>query len=788
MRKLSFIAIIFIAFFSMANAQNAYWVFFTDKHNTTFDPYSYFDAKAIERYRVNHADLYDITNYPVNQKYEQAVTAATTEYIGDSRWLNAVAVTATEEQIAFVKELPFVARVQEIASEASTAQAPVYTQNNELDPHMKQVSMMQGEKFLQKNINGKGVRIAVFDGGFPDVDTHPAFKHLRDNHQIVKTWNFATKKENVYGYNSHGRMVLSCIAGIMNDTTMLGLAPGAEFLLARTEVEAEKKKEEVWWVQALEWADQNGASIVSSSLGYGKELHNLKDMDGKTSIVAKGASTAVSKGILVCTAMGNEGDEKEWKMLVTPADADGVLSVGAVNALDSRESYSSFGPTADGRRKPNVVACGNDMVAAAKGNFTHAQGTSFATPMVSGFAACVKQMHPEWTAKQLLEEIEKSANHYPYYDYAFGYGVPQAGYFTDGKKEEKAAFTMTEDEDYLYIIPVDRKKTGKLFYNIQNDDGMLDYYDVQRLGYRVGDVGDYNVIDSNKVYFSIPKSMLENGQTVNIWYGNQYAQYVMGKDKVDAADTSITFGESTMRSDFRAYGNTAIPEKDIFNHKPKCYSANLVLNASFMLPTMWPPQGYNQGKDGVSRSFTFSFVNNWQLARVYGLGFRVGFGSSWYSLHHFTPFEHYDHYEPNYSVLPGYNYATIKKHNLKTTKFDLELFQRFILANVSISQIYLETGVFGEWITGARVKTKMVRDNGTGKDVDVHIERRYALDDMHKLDCGVRLRVGFTNICALYGQYRITPVMKNIIDLPKWEIGLQFNIFSTNGQLSSIWR
>ncbi len=203
------------------------------------------------------------------------------------------------------------------------------------------------------------------------------------------------------------------------------------------------------------------------------------------------------------------------------------------------------------------------------------------------------------------------------------------------------------------------------------------------------------------------------------------------------------------------------------------YSYEFVLNTSFMLPTMWPPQGYNQGKDGVSRSFTFSFVNNWQLARVYGLGFRVGFGSSWYSLHHFTPFDHYDHYEPNYWVLPGYNYATIKKHNLKTTKFDLELFQRFILANISKSQCYIETGVFGEWITGARVKTKMVRDNGTGKDVDVHIERRYALNDMHKLDCGVRLRVGFTKICAIYGQYRITPIMKNGIDLPKWEIGIQ---------------
>lgn len=772
MKKIFLFAIVFCTFLGFAQAQNMYWVFFTDKNNTTFDPYTYFDAKAIERYQVNHADLYDITNYPVNQEYENAVNAATTEFIGESRWLNAVAVTATEEQIALVRELPFVARVQEIASEASTTQAPVFTQTSALYPGMKQVSLMEGEKFQQRGINGKGVRIAVFDGGFPDVDTHPAFKHLRDNHQIIKTWNFANRKENVYGYNSHGRMVLSCIAGIMNDTTMLGLAPGAEFLLARTEVEAEKRKEEVWWVQALEWADQNGASIVSSSLGYGKELHNLKDMDGKTSIVAKGAATAASKGILVCTAMGNEGDEKEWKMLVTPADADCVLSVGAVNALDSRESYSSFGPTADGRRKPNVVACGHDMVAMGKGNYAFSQGTSFATPMVSGFAACVKQMHPEWTAKQLLEEIEKSGNHYPYFDYAFGYGVPQAGYFTDGKKEEKTAFTMTEDNDYLYIIPVDSKNTGKLFYNIQNGDGTLDFYDVKRLGTSFL-VDGHDLIDSNKIYFSIPKSMLENGQTVNMWYGNQYAQYVMGKDKVAAADTAITLGESIMHSDFRGCGSAAKPEKGIFNHKPKCYSANLVLNASFMLPTMWPPQGYNQGKDGVSRSFTFSFVNNWQLARVYGLGFRVGFGSSWYSLHHFTPFDHYDHYEPNYWVLPGYNYATIKKHNLKTTKFDLELFQRFILANISKSQCYIETGVFGEWITGARVKTKMVRDNGTGKDVDVHIERRYALNDMHKLDCGVRLRVGFTKICAIYGQYRITPIMKNGIDLPKWEIGIQ---------------
>jgi subtilisin family serine protease len=766
MKKIFLFAIVFCTFLGFAQAQNMYWVFFTDKNNTTFDPYTYFDAKAIERYQVNHADLYDITNYPVNQEYENAVNAATTEYIGESRWLNAVAVTATEDQIALVRELPFVARVQEIASEASTTQAPVFTQTSALYPDMKQVSLMEGEKFQQKNINGKGVRIAVFDGGFPDVDTHPAFKHLRDNHQIIKTWNFANRKENVYGYNAHGRMVLSCIAGIMNDTTMLGLAPGAEFLLARTEVEAEKRKEEVWWVQALEWADQNGASIVSSSLGYGKELHNLKDMDGKTSIVAKGAATAASKGILVCTAMGNEGDEKEWKMLVTPADADGVLSVGAVNELDCRESYSSFGPTADGRRKPNVVACGHDMVAMGKGNYAFSQGTSFATPMVSGFAACVKQMHPEWTAKQLLEEIEKSANHYPYYDYAFGYGVPQAGYFTDGKKEEKAAFTMTEDNDYLYIIPVDSKNTGKLFYNIQNGDGTLDFYDVKRLGTSFL-VDGHDLIDSNKIYFSIPKSMLENGQTVNMWYGNQYAQYVMGKDKVAAADTAITLGESIMHSDFRGCGSAAKPEKDIFKHRKKMYSYEFVLNTSFMLPAMWAPTGNIHTTDRVSRSLSFSFVNNWQVARVYGLGFRLGFGSSWYALRDYT-----DPQGSNMLIQPVL-YPNpdeiIKKHNLKTTQFDLEFTQRFILANISKSQCYIEAGVFGDWITGSRLKTKTQLD----KHTFTHVERRYYREGLNKLDCGVRLRVGFTKFCAIYGQYRITPIMKNGIDLPKWEIGIQ---------------
>ena len=764
MKKL--ITIIFcIAFGTTLFAQNCYWVFFTDKNNTTFDPYQYFDAKAIERYQLNNANLYDISNYPVNGQYMDAVNALTQENVGESRWLNAQAVMATEAQIDAVKHLPFVAGVQLIATEAALAEAP--QQDDEysvaaMDATLNQVSLMQGEKFQTRNINGKGVRIAVFDGGFPEVDTHPAFKHLRDNHQIVKTWNFANKKENVYGYNSHGRMVLSCIAGIMNDTTMLGLAPGAEFLLARTEVEAEKKKEEVWWVQALEWADQNGAHIVSSSLGYGIDLHDLKDMDGKTSIVAKGASMAASKGILVCTAMGNEGSDGDWKMMVTPADVDGVLSVGAVRSLETMESYSSFGPTADGRRKPNVVACGNDMVASGKGNFTYAQGTSFATPMTSGFAACVKQMHPEWTATQLLEEIEKSANHYPYYDYAFGYGVPQAGYFTDGPKAAKHSFDLMEDENYLYIVPVNPYENLKVFYNYQNGDGSINDYFVKKFL--------TDKIVTSKSSFRINKSDLETGQTVNIWYNDQYAKYVVGKDKVAAADSVVMANVPDVKYDFGCGSANKKPSNTIYTQKKKKYSGNLVLNASFMVPSMWTPTGNIHQAQRVSRSFSFSYVNNWQLAKVYGLGFRIGFGSSWYALQDYT--------DPKYGTpaLPLGPSPTnsdmnvyIKKHNLKTSQFDLEIYQRFILANVSSSKLYLETGVFGDWITGSRLKNKTV----VGDQRHTFVERHYFREGLNKLDCGVRLRIGFTKYCALYGQYRFTPILKNGVDLPKWEVGIQ---------------
>ena len=197
--------------------QNCYWVMLTDKQGTTFDPYTYFDAKAIERYQQNGADLNDLSNYPLNAGYVAQIDVLATEDFGTSRWLNAVAVTATDEQIEAIQRLPFVREVVALRGDMQPARATeaepfVLDEQTGRQLH-NQLLRMGGQYFRAKGIDGRGVRIAVFDGGFPQVNTHAAFQHVRDEGRILKTWNFPNKKEDVYGWNSHGLMTFGCIAG-----------------------------------------------------------------------------------------------------------------------------------------------------------------------------------------------------------------------------------------------------------------------------------------------------------------------------------------------------------------------------------------------------------------------------------------------------------------------------------------------------------------------------------------------------------------------------------------------
>lgn len=482
-----FLFSVLMLFSFLAQTQTAgYWVFFTDKNQTSFDPYEYFDAKAIER-RVRHnIPIAHITDYPVNAAYSSKIEQVVIEMLGQTRWFNAVAVLATVEQIQFIEQFKFVKNVQPIVTQQILCSVEDDWELSDFHQYVleKQTSGMQGNMFTKAGFTGKGVRIAVFDGGFPAVDEHPVFEHVRSANRIIATYDFVKNRPNVYKYSSHGTACMSCITGIYNEQFM-GLAIDAEFLLARTEKNTEPFSEEVNWMEAMEWADKNGAHIISSSLGYTSNRYFNENMDGKQALVTRAANMAAAKGILVVTAMGNDGDSN-WKYMGAPADADSVISVGGLSPrTDYMIDFSSFGPTADMRLKPNVCGYGQAITAKENG-IGNSYGTSFATPLVAGFAACAMQANPNLTNMELKREIEKSGHLFPYFDYAHGYGMPQASYFTrdDFAHNGEPTFLVTENEKEIVITTVATSyvptKIGgnMLYYHIRNADGTLAEYAV----------------------------------------------------------------------------------------------------------------------------------------------------------------------------------------------------------------------------------------------------------------------------------------------------------------------
>lgn len=481
------IIVLFFVFhpvFAQQKVENRYWIFLKDKIDVKFDPYEYFDNKAIERRTKLGLSLYDLTDYPLKKEYVEQVKQLVNQVNCQLRWFNALSVSANNHQIEILKQLDCVRDVQLFANSDFTPVGNYDTllRDDEKELLKNQLERMQGSLFYNNGFTGKGIRIAVFDAGFPLVDKLPVFKHLYNNKQILNTWDFARKKPMVYTNNPHGTMVLSCITGMINGKR-IGLATDAEFILARTEVERESPIEEEYWLQAVEWADKNGADIINSSLAYTYERYNTFEMDGRTSLVSRAANLAASKGMLVINAMGNDG-KQDWKIMATPADADSVLSVGAISPLtDFHSGFSSFGPTATFKLKPNVIAFGR-AIAAGKSKMESVSGTSFSAPLITGFAACAWQSMRYLTNMQIFEKIEESAHLFPYYDYAHGYGVPQASFFINhGRVTGEPTFEFVETKDAIFIEVneafINKKyfqNTNYLFYHIENEKGYLEDY------------------------------------------------------------------------------------------------------------------------------------------------------------------------------------------------------------------------------------------------------------------------------------------------------------------------
>lgn len=744
-----------------------YWVFFRDKANTYFNPYEYFDAKAIERREKLGLSLYDITDYPLNGGYVDVVSALSEEVVGESRWFNAVGIMAESESIEKIKALPFVSRVVEIAGEMVVASyaGMVDEENDEtydiemLKPELlPQLLRMQGEKFAENNIDGKGVRIAVFDGGFPKVDKHEIFSHLRDNNQIVKTWNFPNKKEYVYSWSTHGTMTLSCIAGVYQTATDIkkfGLATGAEFLLARTEVNPEPFKEEIWWTQAMEWADKNGADIISSSLGYGKDRYYTKDMDG-TSHVAKAANMAARKGMLVFNSMGNEADDASWYVLITPADADSVISVGGIDdSLDKYRhiSFSSYGPTADGRRKPNIVTFGHAYVANPKGGMTMAYGTSFSCPLAAGFGACAWQTKRDLTAMQLKDEIEKSGDIYPYFDYALGYGVPQASYFVEGgKKTVEPTFEFEKSGNTLKIKCQQFNENTEVFYNLMREDGRLHSYE------HVNTEGDAVITINNIDLYS--------NFTVNVYYHGYVGSYKIEGNKdgnivyVRPPKTEITSASKIMsRNDNQTQREFG---------KPKKTHLLLQMNAGFA-----GVKTYEGSTNKQKSTFSALIGMQWNACKKYSLAFGVGMGLDDYRG---------EGLDGNIYLTPAFPGAKqLHSERFRTTNLNIELFQRVKLASGGLlsNGLTWDLGVFGMWNFEDRYVQVWQADITDNYRKSKIINKNY--DFINPFQWGVKTAITY-DIVSVYAKLRISDLLNPSLypgtykDFMKLEIGMQLII------------
>lgn len=489
MLRKSYLILLFIAVFQGFGYAQSYWVYFTDKKQCTFDPYTYLDPKAIERRIINEVNLYDSTDFPVNASYIETVGKIADSTGFASRWFNALEIDATAEQAATIASLPFVRSVEPMTSYAIPASYnddPLF--DSILSPFLKQLLEWQtlrmgGPRFKEAGLNGKGVRIAVFDGGYPTLLNNSAFRYLVWGNRIIKTWDFVGNKEDVYGYNPHGILVLSCLTGVYDGQEM-GLASGAEYLLARTEVASEPYREEKNWLAALEWADRNGAQIINSSVGYTYHRYFREEMDGKTSLIARAANMAARKGILVVNCAGNEALSK-WGTLCTPGDADSVLTVGGIDPVTGiHMAFSSYGPTNDKRMKPNVCAFADVVTFGPKG-VQNVQGTSFSCPLVCGFAACVLQANPTIKCMDLFRMIEASGDLYPYFDYAHGYGVPQASRILDTLTTTAPTFAFVQSKDNVTVVLRDFKyRTDEpsshllLYYNIMDTQGVIEEFNV----------------------------------------------------------------------------------------------------------------------------------------------------------------------------------------------------------------------------------------------------------------------------------------------------------------------
>ena len=423
------------------------WVYFTDKGSNIESELeavtTNLTPRALKRRLRNRSadNLVDFKDIAVNKNYISEIRSQVQKIRHKSRWLNAVSVEANGKALKHLRQFSFVKKI-DIVRESKRKPLPEGEKPTGAQ-QLHSTLLNYGNSFDQNNqintiplhnmgYDGSGVLVCMLDAGFINLQ-HEALTHLN----ILHTWDFVNGDSIVWdepgqmGSGWHGTYTLSTLAGY-KEGQLIGPAYGADFILAKTEnTDWEHNIEEDHWVAGAEWGDSLGADIISSSLGYrefdpGQNSYTWQDLDGNTAVSTVGADIAASRGILVVNSAGNEGSAIfPENTLIAPSDGDSVCCVGAVSSSGNRASFSSMGPTADGRTKPDVMARGVGTVCASPYNpgYTSASGTSLSCPLVAGASALVLQVNPTWTNMQILEALKNTADNASSPSNTYGWGI-----------------------------------------------------------------------------------------------------------------------------------------------------------------------------------------------------------------------------------------------------------------------------------------------------------------------------------------------------------------------------
>ncbi len=454
-----------------AQQQYAFRISFTDKVGapSASNPLVFLSQRALDR-RTEQSIAVDSIDRPVSPDYIDSVLTLTggKKHVV-SKWLNTFVVLLNDSsKILTLQGKPFVKDIKYIAYYPTGLHKPSgdNPKFKSEQPQAKttgtaayygatfaQTQAVNGDYLHDYGYKGEGILIAVLDEGFQHVNTGPAFDSMRQENRLIDSYNFVLDNTTVYDYSAHGTDALSAMAGNIPGT-YVGTAPRAMYAIYCTEDgNSEQEIELDNWVAAVERADSLGADVVSISLGYNEyfqptyyQLDYATEMDGKTTFAAKGANIATSRGVLIVQSAGNEG-AGPWKYILTPGDADSALTVGNVNSGKQPASNSGYGPNSAGRVKPNVCVVGVN-VALMRHSATPfvSSGTSFSTPQLAGWAACLIQSTSKATPYKIRTAIEQSAHVYNTPGAQLGYGVP----------DFKKAF------DYLHVDSPIAPSTGWL--------------------------------------------------------------------------------------------------------------------------------------------------------------------------------------------------------------------------------------------------------------------------------------------------------------------------------------